>query len=260
MKGSIKAAGKEKRKCMVLTANDKLRERILLILKDSDVVVYTPIDEHNALCYLFENYIDFLVIDVDCWDNKDWDYPGFEFASKVREKFGYIRKPIIFLSSDENGKLYAYEKFNCVSYIVKPVDKKPFLLAVEKALIYSEKIFLKIPRYVKSNSVYFSLYMDEISYIDVCNRDVYFHIMGGSQIEIANSHLSHYADEARREGFIQIRRDIMVNTRHIINIDFSNRILMITDGTELGIGYAYKDELTEYVKRYGLDAGRKKRH
>jgi DNA-binding LytR/AlgR family response regulator len=250
MRDYTKTASREIRRCMVLTANEKLREKLMLMLKEGDMEIYAPADKHNASGYLYDKHMDFLVIDVDCWDNRDWGCPGFEFAYKVRESF--VAKPIIFLANDEGGKLYAYEQFNCVDYILKPVDKMPFLKAVDKALIFSEKTFLKIPKYVKSNSVYRSFYLDDIMYIDVYNRDVYFHEIDGHIIRIGNAHLNYYVEEAKKDGFIRIRRDIMVNTKYISNVDFNSKSLIIADGTELGIGSAYKGELEGYLKRHEL--------
>jgi DNA-binding LytR/AlgR family response regulator len=252
MKGYEMTAGKEIRSCMVLTSNEKLRGRLSLILEKRDILVYAPEDGHNAWGYLYVKNIDFLVIDADCWDNRDWGLPGFEFAFKLRECSSYVTKPIIILSNDDLARLYAYEQFNCIGYVLKPVNEKQFSHAVEKALLFSEKSSIKNPKYVKSNSVYFSFYFDEIMYMDVRNRAVCLHLQSGQQHRIANAHLSYYADEAIREGFMQIRRDIMVNMHYIANVDFNNRTVKVLDGTELGIGCAYKTALEAFVKRHGF--------
>jgi DNA-binding LytR/AlgR family response regulator len=253
MKETEKAVNFETRRCMVLTGNAKLRKKLLSILEERDVVVYAPEDERCASADLYENYIDFLVIDVDCCNNKKINNPGFEFAYIIREAFKFIKKPIIFLAKDEEGKLYAYEKFNCIEFIIKPVEKSLFLAAVDKALNFSKNFFFKIPQYIKSNNVYISIFMDDVLYIDVRNRNVYFHMQDGKRIEILNSQLHYFAGDANTHGFIRIRRDTMVNARYISNIDFNNQLLTLTDkNTVLSIGNKYRINLEEYVKHYEI--------
>jgi DNA-binding LytR/AlgR family response regulator len=253
MMGNKKAAGSDERKCMVLTADYRLRSSVSTMLSDSDIVIYTPTDEHNASGYLFENYIDFLVIDVDRWGGDGNAYPGFTFAYKVREGLGYVRKPIIFLSRDDERRLYAYEHFNCINYILKPVDKSIFLPAVDKALTFSKNTFLKNPRYVKSDNTFFSFYYEEILYIDVYRCDVFFHKKDGKIIKANNSHLRCYMEDSKKVGFIQVRRDTMVNTRYIKNVDFNNKTLTLTDETKIFIGDKFKYNVLEHVRRYEIN-------
>lgn len=240
------------RSCMIISSNNMIKRAIINIMSEYDMRVYVPEDTHNAYGYLFENYIDFIVIDIESWNNTSTGLPGFAFAEKIRVNLGYVRIPIIFISGDENNKLFAYEKFNCIDYILKPVDRLPFMAAVDKALSFSDYSCSKIQLYLKTNSTYVSLYIDDITYIDVMGRNVYFHYGLNDEIEINNAHLYTYCNEVKKHGFIQIRRDTMINTKYIDNIDFVNKLVKLKNSRLLNIGGVFEKNLREYVSRYDM--------
>jgi DNA-binding LytR/AlgR family response regulator len=95
-------------------------------------------------------------------------------------------------------------------------------------------------------------------YIGVHKKNVYFHMQDGGDIQVGSRYLHYYAEEAKKHGFMQVRRDIMVNTRYIANVDFNSKIITLDGGVELGIGDAYRSALEGYVKRYELETVVKK--
>lgn len=248
----VKCVMTKEKSCMVITSNATVRKSITKFISEYDMRIYVPEDMHNAYGYLFENNIEFIVIDIECWNNTNIGLPGFAFAEIIRGKLGDVRKPIIFVSKDENNKLFAYEKFNCIDYVLKPVDRLPLMAAVRKALIFSDFRDHRLQLYLKTNNTYVSVYIDDITYIDVIGRNVYFHYGINGEIEINNSHLYIYSKKVKKHGFIQIRRDTMINTKYIDSIDFVNGYVRLKNNQLLNIGGVFEKNLREYISRYDM--------
>lgn len=240
------------RKCMIISGTLRTREKIALAVKARQLTYYMPVNNHDLYGFLYDNYIDFLIIDVENWYTSSFDLPGFEIADIVRNDLKLRRKPIIFVSDNEESKLLAYEKFNCIDYILKPVDFQPLMDGIEKALIFSENVDKKNIYYIKMDNIYTSVNIEDVSYIDICGRNVSFHMLNNEVIGKQNGKLKDIEGVVKKHGFIQVRRNTLVNTHYIKHIDLTNRMITMSNKEAIDIGIAYRNNIESYMRRHEM--------
>ena len=93
----------------------KILENILKDINNIQVLVAKTIEEAYKLA--MENTINLFLIDIILDTEVRGDVSGLRFVEAVREIPKYSFTPLIFITSLEDPKLFAYKELHCFGYI-----------------------------------------------------------------------------------------------------------------------------------------------
>lgn len=100
---------------------------------------------------------------------------GIELAAEIRNKDQVAK--IIFLTSSPEFAVESYS-VNAFNYLLKPIQKDKLFSVLEKV---RSDIFTSKQKYitVKTQTGMFKIFMDELIYIEVMGRNIFFHQTNG---------------------------------------------------------------------------------
>ena len=119
---------------LVVEDNPKARKMLVSMLKDLDVEL-NILDTDNidtAYRYAVQYNIHLFLLDIVLDTSVRGDTAGMTFATHVLEFEKYRKTPIIFITSLEDYKLFAYSELHCYQYIEKPFDQEQAMCKIRK--------------------------------------------------------------------------------------------------------------------------------
>ena len=131
---------------------------------------------------------------------------GIECARRLR-RFDDAAE-IVFLSSYPD---FAYEGYDvrALNYLLKPVEQTKLFALLDRLWLEEQKNAETLT--VESDSAIVRVRYDQIDYVEVIRKHVYFHLTGGAVQEIAGR-LRDYEDALlRRPEFMRVHRSYIVN-------------------------------------------------
>ncbi|SDR77025.1 LytTR family DNA-binding domain-containing protein [Gramella sp. MAR_2010_147] len=206
----------------------------LLVLLDS------PVD---ALKYINsgENQIDLIFLDIVMPD-----FTGFDFIKSVKSN-----AQIIFVSSDKNYALKAFELSNATDYLLKPIQKERFQKAVSKAIKkHQNTSIINKDSETKSNNT-----RENDLYVTIDKRLIKINIPDINIIEaegnfikiktstdtyLIYSSLKKIEEKLPASLFMRVHRSFIINLRRIIDIQ-DNSILVNKE--LIPVSRRYKNQL-----------------
>jgi len=179
---------------------------------------------------------------------------GIELAKLIRKtEKAAGTKPceIVFLT---NSNEYASESFavNAFSYILKPLDPQK-IASILHAITSAKKTSDSSGIPISTKNMTRFLYFRDISFIEVINFKVYFHLIDGSEIAIVSSLSAILPQIMADNRFAQCHRSFVVNMNNIDKI-LDNTVLMYS-GKQIPISRMYTNFCEKYIE-YLTDGGR----
>lgn len=174
---------------------------------------------------------------------------GIELANEIRNK-NTVSK-IIFLTTSPEYAVESYE-VNAFYYVLKPIENVKLISLLEKACA---DIFEQKEKYiiVKSQACLTKIYLHCIQYVDVMERNIFFHLKSSEIIKSPCSISQIESELLTDKRFVKTHRSYIVNMDYIKNIapigitTFSNATIPIART-------AYKDVKQKYID-YSFDSG-----
>ena len=128
-----------KKNVLIIEDNiNQLRMLRKLVLETSEnAVVYAEANSADAYKVLMENTIDVFLVDIILDTTKPGDTSGIKLVEKIRNIPKYMFTPVLFITSLEDPKNYAYTDLNCLGYVEKPFSVEKVKKLLQKALNYT---------------------------------------------------------------------------------------------------------------------------
>ena len=184
---------------------------------------------------------------------------GVELARQIRktEAGGETMCEIVFLSSSNE---FASESFEvrAFSYLLKPPDPQK-VANVLREIIAGKKAADVSGIPVSTKTLTKFLYFREVSFIEVINYKVYFHLVDGSEIALVSTLGAILPRILEDKRFAQCHRSFVVNMNDVNKIR-DNSVLMYS-GKQIPISRTYAgfcDKYIEYILATGGGINRKK--
>lgn len=226
---------------------DKIRALAASVNMEVEVFATTELQEahHLALEYGIDLFIIDLILDTRVSD----DTSGMDFADQIRQIDKYRYTPIIFISSLEDPKLYAYSNIHCYQYIEKPFDEDKTREIFEEAL----RMPLKKNRereyiYFRNNGILYGVRTDQIIYIQTNVVQMCIHTTHET-VKLSPYSIKNILAKLDSDSFLQCSRNTIINENYIEYIDPSNRYVKLKNVDALiGVGPVLKKRFLQEIK------------
>lgn len=171
---------------------------------------------------------------------------GYEIALKVKEQKKRYHK-IIFLTGKTNSAYVVFKhKINPIDFISK---NEYFETNLVKAIKEGLKILLnnkfKDTIMVKSQNTEHLLFLNNIMYFCKVKETRYIEITTTSYTINAIGSLNNILDELN-DNFIKINKSVIVNAKHIKNVDIIHRGITMVNGMVFDVSKKLIKEIIEY--------------
>ncbi len=142
------------------------------------------------------------------------NFNGMEIATHIRS-LNQVAK-IIFLTSSPEFAVESYS-VSAFNYLLKPIQKNILFSTLDKAF---SNIRSSLNEYiiVKTQSGLLKVFYNELIYIEVINRSIYFNLKNGDIIKSLNSIQNIETPLLADRRFIKPHRSYIVNLDYVINL------------------------------------------
>lgn len=221
-------------------------EALIKVVKrvDAKAEVITAGNIGAAMEYAVTNSISLFIVDIVLVPSKKMDTSGIDFVETIRNMPQYKYIPVIFVSSLNDSKMYAYQDLHCYSYIQKPL----FYSEVEPVV----KDALELSRFMsddKKDEKPLNLKQDNVLYV-IQKRDIIYASSKAGKMTIVTERekfvffyltCKDLMEKLESDDFIQCSRSTIVNRKHINSIDKTNSIVQFRNCKDLvQIGKIFK--------------------
>lgn len=197
---------------------------------------------------------DLLLMDINLPDGN-----SFDILKQIKRK----DYKLIFITAFEEYAIKAI-KLSALDYIVKPVDPKELIQAIDKAqtAIEEKESNLKIDALLanvnnlshkkekivlKTAESIFILDIQDIIRVESEGSYTRFYTNKGNKILISKT-MKDYEDVLTDSGFFRIHKSHIVNMNYLIRFDKSEGgYLVMTDQSKVPVSYRKKEKLLEYI-------------
>lgn len=212
-----------KKTVLIVEDNEKSRKMLVAMLReiDAEIVVLETGNIDTAYRYAMQSTIDLFLLDIVLDISSKGDASGIVFAGHMREVANYKTTPIIFITSLEDPKLFAYSEIHCYQYIEKPFDVEKAIGKIREALdLKTEENKCKRICFRKEGLL-FPVKVNDIVYIffDKPMMDVF---LVNDTLRISYQSLKKLLLELNSPNFVQSNRNVVININYIDNIDSVN--------------------------------------
>jgi DNA-binding LytR/AlgR family response regulator len=222
---------------------------IVVTCGDLEVLAVTNVGA--AYKHTLEKTIDLFLVDIILEPAVKGDSSGLRFVDNIRNMKKYAFTPVIFLSSLEDSKLYTYEELHCYGFIEKPFDEGRIRKLVLESLEFPGGERDRRMLYFRRDGIIFAAEREAIVYIEMIKQRLYLHTAEERILYVPYMTLKQMTDLIDNPDMVQCRRNLVVNTRYISNVDIPNRIIQLKNGFgRIEIGLSYKKSMKEYFKSY----------
>ena len=227
--------------CIIIDDEPLARTGLELLVNETPQLSYCGSfkNAHTASQFLQSNPVDLIFLDI-----KMPGMNGIDFARTIPR-----HTLVVFVTAFAEFAVDSYE-VEAVDYLVKPVDKKRFRKAVEKAATYhalltaheksateeitGEYIFVRADRrYVKIN-------FTDIVFVEALKD--YVIIQAVEQKVITRMNLKAIHEQLPAAMFLRVNKSYIINIRHIASFDNNS---IIVGAHEIFIGDTYRSRFFE---------------
>ncbi len=171
------------------------------------------------------------------------DYNGMILADQIRKMGQYNFTPIVFITSMPTREIEAYRQIGWCYYLLKPFTDQELEAILEKVLVdyfdAQKKDMSQITLDYKGHTQ--KVYLEDIAYVEYKLRRILIKFINDEEPHrYKYMPLKQFAKDLS-DDFIQIHQSLLVNKKHIKNID-RNRHTMVVHGADraLPIGSSFR--------------------
>ncbi len=243
------------KKVMILEDNadtrDFLERLVWKISPDIEVLKFASMD--GVYDAVMNSNIDLFLVDIILdVNNGSGDTSGLGFVEKIRGVQKYEFTPVIFITSLQDPKFYAFNHLHSYSFIEKPINPDYVEDTIRKALRFSNSNFNDPVLFFRKDGLIIKIQSSEIVYIQsICHKQ-YFHLVNGHVEVIPYKTCKQIMKEVGTELFLQCSRNTIVNKRYVDVVDTVNRFIKLkTTGEYVEIGVTYRDKIEKEFSDVG---------
>lgn len=240
------------KKVLIIEDNPVQREMLnkLVAEVDANAEVYTAGDAGTAYRILMERTIDVFLVDIILDTSSSADTSGIRLVERFREIPKYMFTPVLFITSLEDERGYAYTDLNCLGYVEKPFSPDRVKSLVKKALNFSTSKREDAALYFRVDNVLYPVKVRDIVYMESRNHLFTVYLTNGKTMKVPYKSTKELIEEADTDCLLQCSRSTIVNKDYVENIDLTNKcIAMKGIKDKIRIGSTYKKKV---LAEYGL--------
>ena len=213
-------------KVLIVEDNKAHMDALCKILKclNRDLQVYCAYDMAEAFNLVLEQHINLFLVDIILKTDKPGDVSGLNFVREIRGISKYRFTPVIFITSLEDPRLYAYSQLHCFGYIEKPFAVEQVKNIVRDALEFPMREEEEKYVYFRKEGIVYSKCIKEIVHIENGKRRLVIHCIN-DELVIPHKTCEEILKELDSELFVQCSRYDIINRKHIEQIDYTNRFV-----------------------------------
>jgi len=217
-----------KRNILIIEDNKSHIEALCKIIFSMpvDVEIFTAINVAEGYKYALDYNIHIFLVDIILEPKKTNDVSGLEFVEKIREIRRYEFAPVVFISSLEEPKLFAYDELHCYQYIEKPFEPNKVKNCISKLLTYHVQTDTLRNLVFRIDGVTYFIRYKDIILVEGRRRKVNIYATN-EVIEVPNKTFTEILKELNTNLFIQCSRATLINKLYIKQVDKGNRYVKL---------------------------------
>lgn len=234
--------------CLIVEDNCTQRESMKRLVEEvsPEVRVFTADNPQDAYGILLSNSIDVFIVDIVLDTEKKGDISGVKMVNVIRDIPQYMFTPVIFVTSLEDPKLFAYSSLHCFSYMEKPYNREDAKDTIKKALAYTTPKKEQEVLCLRKEGILYPFKIDQIVYMESLNRSITVHKKGGEIEKMPYMTCRQILQEAANPALLQCARGVLVNRNYVKSIDKANRFITLKNSEErLDIGGTFLKSITD---------------
>ena len=240
-----------KKKVLVMDRDDRQIQRIAGSIRNVAVQLGCRVDifgsssVKEAERIAEENDLDLLITDV-VLDEKG-KYEGTSWVEHLRKSSKYAMLPIIFVSSEEKPREYAYKEINCMGYFARKFKaeelQKVLVKGMQNTTPKEEERYIML----RVKGILYPMQIKEILYAKVAERILFVYCADGNIFEIPNKTLLDFQKEMGSRYMLPLNRNLLVNFWGVDRIDHEQRAFVLKGDARLTVG---KKEIERFEKTF----------
>ena len=183
------------------------------------VKIYRAVNAVRATRILEQNDIDMLILNTTYPKAFSRELSGICLVESLRKIQKYTFLPVIFISSREDMRRYAFTELNCLGYQPFEFDEVALGKVVRKGLNHTTKRDRDVELCLKTSSIMRLVLVKDIVYIESKNRAIQFWLSDGSGVRVPYKNLSDVKEKIKNKCLIQCGRDTIINRDYIEKVD-----------------------------------------
>ncbi len=198
---------------------------------------------------------DIVLMDIKIKGNQD----GIEVAESMQAGKNIV--PIIFMTSVKDKDTFERAKqTNPIGYLIKPFDEETLERNIELAIYKHHKatwdtelfttwnndVLAEDSLFVKNKQRLERIYIRDIVHVVADAKYIELHMKGGKVL--ASVSMNDLLNKLPTQHFVRIKRNQIINTQYIENIDLKAGIVLMSTGEEASIGRSYREEFLNRLK------------
>lgn len=229
-------------------ASHRKRLQQIITAIPTELFIYEADNIAEAYRLSMEISIDLFLIDIVMDSKVAGDLSGLVFADRMRNVEKYRFTPMIFITSLEDPRMYAYRDIHCYGYIEKPFDPERVEEIIKEALMFPKTISENRYYLVKKDGVLYPKRLKDIVYIENSQRRL--KIVAVDEVMSAGYQTcKRLLEEIDSNDFVQCNRSCIVNKSYISNFDIINRYITLSgEFGNLEIGSVLKNRFLQEMK------------
>lgn len=239
------------KKILILEDNRNTLQYLKNIVLEADIrsEVIALDNIKDAYQCALERELDLFIVDIILDTNRPGDSSGLRFVDSIRKIDKYAFTPVLFVTSLEDPRLYAYEKLHCYNFVEKPFDGEKVKRMVMQCLKFPEKQGMEKTLYFRKDGIIMAVDREEIVYAESVNHVIHIHTCQNDTLQIPYLTIKRLLDEADSPDMIQCSRNAIVNKAFVHNVDITNRVIQLRNGYgRIEIGLKYKKYMKEVFR------------
>lgn len=234
------------KKIMILEDNRDMVEFLSALIRR--ILPNAEILKFHSMAGVYEvimnTYVDLFIVDIILDKTVPGDMSGIQFVEKIRGVLKYEFTPVIFITSLQDPKFYAFNQLHSYSFIEKPINPDYVEDTIRKALRFPSSNFNDPVLFFRKDGLIINIKSSEVIYVESINHRQHFHLTNGRVEVIPYKTCRQILDEAGNDDFIQCSRNTIINRRYVESVDLVNRYIKLSDVNELiSIGITYRGRI-----------------
>lgn len=235
---------------LILEDNKYSMEKLLKILDGikCDMKILKAKNESDAYRAAMKYTIDVFILDIVLDNSTLGDASGINFAQKIRTVDKYSFTPIIFTTTLEDPKLYAFTDIHSFAYLEKPYEEEEAARILTNALEFTTTRDEEQRVFFRKEGLLYAMRTSDIVYIEN-----YSHILRvqttDEMYEMPYRSCKRMIGELDNNIFFQCSRTTIVNKNHVLALDGPKRILVMKKNKgQLTVGRSFLKDVKKILQ------------
>lgn len=233
---------------LIVDSDSRQRLRIAKVVhwaaaeSNTRVKIYKAVNTGRAARILEQYDIDMLLLNTNFQRDFLEELPGIRLVEELRRREKYMFLPVIFISSREEMRKYAFAELNCLGYQPYEFDGETLEKVIKKGLYHTTRRDRDVELCLKAKSILYPVRVKDIIYIESQNKELLFWLKDGSVVRGSYRTLLDINTKIKNRSFLQCGRDTIINREYVEKAD--EKTVYLKNGEKsicVNIGVRYRN-------------------